>query len=262
MRRDSIWPAALALAVFLLAGAAGIAVAREKPTVVRAGNLVLTINGGVTPTALPKDKLTAIAFHASADLATVDGSHPPAFKESSFEVDKDVAIDVSGIPACRKSQLENRSTADAKGACPKAILGGGTGKVEVAFPEQNPIHATGPLVLFNGGVKGGVTTFYIHAYVAIPAPTAVVATVTARRISNGPYGLRFDAKLPPIAGGSGSPTYFDLHTSRFVKDKSGHRRGFVFAKCPDGRLQAKGSATFRDGTTLFGAIVRVCQAVG
>ena len=261
MRKHPIWMAALAAAIAFATIAAGIAAAREKPTVITAGNLVLTFNGGVTPTALPNDELTPIAFHGSADLATVDGSHPPAFKEASFEVDRDVAVDVSGIPACRKSQLENRSTGDAKAACPAAILGGGTGKVEVAFPDQTPIHATGPLVLFNGGEKGGVTTFYVHAYVAIPAPTAVVATVTTRRISNGPYGLRFTTSLPPIAGGSGSPTHFDLHTNRLVEDKHGRKRGFLFAKCSDGRIQAKGSATFRDGTTLFGAIARACQAV-
>jgi hypothetical protein len=261
MRRHVRWAIALAVATATVTIAVGVAAA-EKPTVVRAGNLILTINGGVTPKALPKDKLAAISFHGSADLATVDGTHPPAFKESSFEVDRDVAIDVGGIPTCRKSQLENRSTGDARAACPTAILGGGSGKVEVAFPEQPPIHATGPLVLFNGGEKGGLTTLYIHAYVAIPAPTAIVATVTARRISNGPYGLRFDASLPLIAGGSGSPTHFDIHTNRLVKDKRGKKRGFLFAKCSDGHLQAKGSATFRDGTTLFGAIARTCQAVG
>jgi hypothetical protein len=263
MRKRSVWMTGMAVLVAAVAIATGIAVAaREKPTVIRAGNLVLTINGGVTPKALPKKGLAAISFRGMADLATIDGSHPPAFEESRFEVDRDVVVDVGGIPTCRKAQLANRSTADAKAACPEAILGAGRGAVEVAFPDQTPIHASGPLFLFNGGERGGVTTFYIHAYVAIPAPTAIVATVTARRISNGPYGLLFGASLPLIAGGSGSPTHFEIHTFRFVRDRSGHKRGFLFARCSDGHLQAKGSATFRDGTTLFGAIARACQPVG
>lgn len=262
MRKHSIWVTGLAVTVAVAGIAAGIAAAREKPTVIRVGNLILTVNGGVTPKALPKDRLAPIAFHGSADLATLDGSHPPAFKESIFDVDKDVVVDVKGIPACRKGQLANRNTADAKAACPTAILGAGSGAVEVAFPESTPIHSSSPIVLFNGGEKGGVTTFFVHAYVAIPAPTAIVATVTATRIANGPYGLRFVGSLPVIAGGSGSPTHFDIRTYRYVEDKHGERRGWLYAKCADGRLQAKGSVKFRDGTTLFGGIARTCQAVG
>jgi hypothetical protein len=260
MRRRTILVMALALAV--LAASAAFAAGREKPTVVRAGNLVLTVNGGVTPKALPKNELTPIAFWASADVATTDGSHPPAYRESVFDVDRDVAVDVKGIPTCRKSQLANRNTGDAKAACPGAILGTGSGAVEVAFPESSPIHSSSPVLLFNGGEKGGATTFFIHAYVAIPAPTAIVATVTATKVANGPYGLRFLGSLPAIAGGSGSPTHFTLRTYRYVEDKQGKKRGWLFARCADGRLQAKGSVKFRDGTTLFGALARTCQVAG
>lgn len=261
MRGRSIRVTALAVTVVVVASFAGVASAREKPTVVQAGNLVLTLNGGVTPKALPKNELAAIAFHATGELATLDGSHPPAFQESSFDVDRDVVVDVKGLPACGRGQLESRNTADAKQACSSSILGTGRGAVEVAFPEQPPIRATGPLVLFNGGEKGGVTTFFIHAYVAIPAPTAIVTTVTATKESKGPYGLRFVSKLPPIAGGSGSVTHFELRTRRYVTYK-GHRRGFLFARCADGRFLAKGSVKFRDGTTLYGGLVRTCQVSG
>lgn len=262
MRRLWIWVVALMIAVIAVGTAIATARVKPKPTVVRAGNLVLTVNGGVTPKALPKNELAAIAFWASADIATTDGSHPPAYRESAFDVDRDVAVDVKGIPACRKSQLANRNTSDAKAACPGAILGNGNGAVEVAFPESSPIHSSSPIVLFNGGEKGGATTFFVHAYVAIPAPTAIVATVKATRVANGPYGLRFTASLPLIAGGSGSPTHFDIRTYRYVEDEHGKKRGWLFAKCADGRLQAKGSVKFRDGTTLFGALARACQVAG
>ncbi len=262
MRRFWICVTALVIAVVAVGTAIATARVKPEPTVVRAGNLVLTVNGGVTPKALPKNELAAIAFWGSADLATTDGSHPPAFKESIFDVDRDVVVDVKGIPACAKAPLLNRNTADAKAACPKAILGTGKGTVEVAFPESTPIHSTSPILLFNGGEKGGVTTFYVHAYVAIPAPTAVVATVKATRVANGPYGLRFVSSLPVLAGGSGSPTHFDIRTYRYVEDENGKKRGWLFAKCADGRLQAKGSVKFRDGTTLFGALARACQVAG
>jgi hypothetical protein len=262
MRRRSIWVTTLAAAAgAVIALAAGIAAAREKPTVVRSGNLVLTINGGVTPKALPKHELAPIAFHAQGDLATLDGSHPPAFQESIFDIDKDVVIDVKGLPVCRKGQLGTRNTTDAENACPKAILGTGHGTVEVAFPEQRPFQSSSRLVLFNGGQRGGVTTFFIHAYVAVPAPTAIVVTVKAIREREGPYGLRIVSSAPSIAGGSGSVIHFDLRSYRYVHYE-GRRQAFIFARCRDGRFLAKGSLKFRDGSTLFGGLVRPCTAVG
>jgi|GEM_PF-5392697 len=46
--------------------------------------------------------------------------------------------------------------------------------------EQPSFNASGPLVLFNGGVRGGVTTMYIHAYVSVPTPTGCTSRVGSR----------------------------------------------------------------------------------
>jgi hypothetical protein len=243
--------AALALAV------AGAAYAADKPTVIRLGNLILTIDGGITPTKLPKHRMAPLGFHASGELATVDGSHPPAWKESSFDVDKDVEVDVSGIPACRKGQLLAQNSTHAKQACPGSILGQGRGSVEVAFPEQRPFEATGPVLLFNGGERNGVTTFFLHTYVAIPAPTAIVVTAKLTRERKGPYGIHIQTAIPLIAGGSGSITQFELGASRFVTYR-GKRHSFLFARCSDGSLVAGGAIEFRDGTIMSGQILRAC----
>lgn len=256
MRKRAIHVTAVALAVAVVS-LAGVASAREKPIVVQTGNLVLTVNGGVTPKTLPKNEMVPIGFHGQAHLGTLDGSHPPAFEETIFDIDKDVAVDVSSLPVCHRGRLESRTTAEARRACPGAILGNGTVKVEVAFPEQQPIESTGPLVFFNGGERNGVTTFYVHAYVAVPAPTAVITVVKATREAKGPYGLRVVAHDPVVAGGSGSATFFSLHIFRYV-EVDGRKRGFLFARCGDGRLQARATAKFRDGTTMFGGVARAC----
>lgn len=80
----------------------------------------------------------------------------------------------------------------------------------MAFPESTPFSATGKVIAFNGGVRGRVTTLLIHAFVAVPTPTAVITTVKIERQLHGPYGLRSVATVPVIAGGSGSLTKFDL----------------------------------------------------
>ena len=41
----------------------------------------------------------------------------------------------------------------------------------------------------------------IHAYVSVPAPTAIVTTVLTSREHKGPYRLHSVATIPLIAGG-------------------------------------------------------------
>ncbi|HVD41146.1 MAG TPA: hypothetical protein VNC16_09120 [Solirubrobacterales bacterium] len=242
----------------------GLATAKSKgpkPLVVRAGNMVLTLNGDVEPKTLPKHEFAPLGFWGSAKLATVDGSHPPALDESLFDVDKDVVIDVTGLPACRIGQLEARETKKAEAVCGDAILGRGTATVEVAFPEQEPFDSTGPLIFFNGGERHGVVKVLAYAYVSVPAPTAVIATAEIKRVSKGAYGLRVETEFPRIAGGAGSVVAARFSMRRVYTYK-GRRRSVISGRCRDGRLQARGVFDFSDDSVLSGSIFRTCTAVG
>ncbi|HEV7615212.1 MAG TPA: hypothetical protein VGO36_03165 [Solirubrobacterales bacterium] len=238
----------MAVGSLIALSVAGIATA-DKPVKVRAGNLELTFNGGFSPKALSKTKLTPITLNASGKIRTLDGSHPPAMKEFVLETDKNGAIDVKGLPVCRSSQLQSQDTKHAEAICKTAIIGSGKATASISFPESNPIPATSKIVVFNGGFKGGTTTLYIHAYLTIPAPAAIVTTVKIKKIHNGRYGLKSVASIPKIAGGSGSVTDFNLTINK---------RGVLSAKCPDGKLQAHGTAVFTDGTRASAEILRAC----
>jgi hypothetical protein len=238
--------------------AAGLAFAAEKPVIVRAGNMVLTLNGGVTPKVLPRNERVPMGFHASGEFATVDGTHPPALKEAVFDSDKDIVVNVEGLPTCSIGQLTARDTKHAEAACGEAILGKGSATVEVAFPEQAPFDATGPLILFNGGERGGAVTLLAYTYVSVPAPTAVVTTATLTRERKGPYGLHSVVKIPRIAGGAGSIVRANL-SARRVYSYRGERRSVLSGRCPDGRIQAKGTFFFSDGSQISGNLVRTCE---
>lgn len=250
-------------AVLLVAVAAiGLATAKgrsPKPVVVRAGNMVLTLNGDIAPKTLPKHELAPMGIWGSGKLVTIDGSHPPALETASFDADKDVFVSVKGLPACRIAELEARETKKAEAVCGAAILGRGTASVEVAFPEQKPIESTGPLVLFNGGERNGAITVFAHAYVNVPAPTAVVATVEVRRVNKGAYGLHVEVRVPKIAGGAGS-TVAARFAMRRVYTHRGKRRSFISGRCPEGKIQGRGSFGYSDGTILSGALLRTCEA--
>lgn len=260
--------AILALGLVSVIGVAAVAVA-ARPTVVQAGKLVLKINGGVTPKALPKNRLAPIRLKVAGNVSTRDGTHPPATKTIKVDFDKHGTVNARGLPVCRAGQLNARPTKEAERACKNSIVGKGQTLVEVEFPEQKPFTAKGPLVLFNGGTKGGKTTLYIHAYVAVPAPTAIVTTVTIKKIRKGRYGLRTVAKVPRIAGGSGSVLSFNLRVKRIFRYK-GKKQSYVNARCSDGKFAAKViAAIFKDeaGTgagnvKLSGTVIRPCTPKG
>lgn len=245
-----------AIGLLIAVAVAGIAAA-DAPVRVEVGNLVVTADGGLTPKAISKTKLTPVAFHASGKIETKDHTHPPALTEVLIEGDRNVAVNTKGLPSCPSGQLQSRDTAAAKTACDKSLVGTGTTTVQVQFPEQKPIDVNSELLVFNGGQKGGVTTLYIHAYFSAPVTGAIVTTVKIKQIKKGRYGILSTATIPKIAGGSGSVTSFSLKIDRKYTFK-GKRMSVISAKCPDGKIQAKATAKFTDGTAATAGIIRGC----
>ena len=247
MSRHLIRVAAAGLGLALVLAAAALGSANRK--VWCAGNICLADDGGIFPSKLPKHGKAPVTARLSGEISTRDGAHPPAVKTIDIDIDKTIGIDAVGLPACRAGQLQSRSSAAAKNACPDAIVGSGEAEVEVAFPEQTPFRSTGPLVLFNGGVQGRTTTVLLHAYVNVPAPTAIVTKATITRIHRGRFGLHIAAKIPKIAGGSGSVTDFKLKVGRKFTYR-GRKKSFLVAGCPTGTWVTKGNVLFEDGTKL------------
>jgi hypothetical protein len=217
-----------ALAVVVLAGLTVVGSVTAKPEKVIVGSLEMEYDGGFSPQALPKKELKPISFFLWSKIRHVEGKHPPAIREFKLDGDKNVEINVKGVPTCTAGKLQAQTTANARKVCGPAIVGSGTTEVEVQFPEQPPIDVKSELLAFNGGFRGGVTTLYIHAYLTAPVTAAIVTHVKVKKVKKGRYGTESIATIPKIAGGSGSVTYFKL---KFEK-------GIIFGKCPDGRLQA------------------------
>jgi hypothetical protein len=250
MRKRLILTLALGATVALVVG--GIATA-AKPTVVQVGNLKLTFNGGFTPTKLPKKEMAPIKLSVEGKIETLDGKHAPALKEFVLETDKNGSVEAKGVPTCKPGKIEATTTTVAKKVCGPAIIGEGTTGVEVEFAEQAPIGIKSKLLLFNGGVSGGKTTIYIHAFLTNPIAAAIVTTVKISKVKNGRFGIKSIASIPKIAGGSGSVTDFSLKLDK---------QGYLLAKCPDGHLDAQGEAVFADGTRAKGSVTRPCTPKG
>ena len=247
----------LVLAITLSVGA----IAFAATSTVTVGNLVLKITSSVSPKALPKNELAPITFRLAADVSTKDGTHPPAVQTFHGEVDKNSAIEAKGLPVCKAGELEARPTAAAKASCGSALIGQGLAEAEVEFPESAPFDAKGPLLAFNGGQKGGKTLILVHVFANVPAPTAFVTKVNVSKVDKGRYGLKFESRIPVVAGGSGSLTSFALTLRRMFTYK-GEQKSYLLAKCPLGRLFGQGVLTFVDGTSLKGTAALPCVPKG
>lgn len=258
MRTRSLLVLAVAVGATVVAAATAAA---EKATVVRGGNMVLRFNGDVSPERLPKGRMAPVKLWLSGNISTRDGSHPPAARRLVIDFDKQGTINARGLAKCRSGLLQSRDTRSVKKACRKAIVGKGRTTVQVDFPEQRPFRSHGPLVVFNGGVRKGVTTMFIHAYVNVPAPTAIVTTVKVKKVRKGPFGTRAVARIPKIAGGAGSVLKFQLAIKRMFR-RGGDRQSYLIARCAKRRLRAQATVHFDDGARLSGGIVRRCKPRG
>lgn len=257
MKKQLICAIAIAAGLVLIVVAGALA----KPHIIRAGNLFLKDNGGIFPSKLPRHTQTPISARIDAEIGTADGTHPPAVKLVDIDFDKSIQIHAEGLPVCSLDQLVARSSKDAKKACSDAIVGSGEGEVEVAFPEQKPIDATGPIYLFNGGVHGATTLLFIHTYVNVPAPTAVIATVKITRIHRGRYGTHTVTQIPAITGGAGSVIRFKLTIGRRFTYK-GKKESYLTASCPTGTYFTEGNILFADGSRLQGTHILPCTPSG
>lgn len=225
-----------------------------------AANLVITADGGFSPTTLPKHGFAPIRLHGFGKIATEDGTPPPVLETVTLWFDKHGKVETRGLPTCTPGKLAATTTKQARKLCPGAIVGTGFGKAVVDFPEQGPIPASSPITLFNAKPIHGNPALLAHAHITVPGPTTFVVPIEIQEVHDGRYGFKTVAKIPKIAGGYGIPLYARLSIGREWTYK-GKKLSYANAGCPDGRLQAKGQFLFKDGTFLQGSVFKKCKGV-
>lgn len=246
------------LRVHVLAGVVLlVAAASAAALVLHASNLVITTDGGFSPTTLPKKGFAPIKLHGFGKIESEDGSPPPILDTVTIWFDKNGKVETRGLPTCTPGKLAATTTSQARKLCPGAIVGKGFGKAVVNFPEQGPIPASSPITLFNAKPKHGNPVVLAHAHLTVPGPTTFVVPIEIQKVHDGRYGFKTVGKIPKIAGGYGIPLYARLSVGREWKYK-GKTLSYANAGCPDGRLQAKGQFKFKDGTFLQGSIFKRC----
>lgn len=222
------------------------------------GNLILKVEGSVTPSTLPKHAFAPVTLQGNLGISTKDASVPPALHSAVVEFDRHGHLETRGLPVCPPASIEQTSPEVARSRCKGAIVATGTVTAVIAYPGVPAYSGSSPLTVFNGPPMGGEATVVIHAQVpTYPVPTTDVVTVPIEKISNGRFGYRLSGEVPPIAEGHGSLIGAKVTVHRLYAFK-GRTLSYTSARCGDGILEARGSLSFSNGVSIAGTIYKPC----
>jgi hypothetical protein len=165
---------------------------------------------------------------------------PPKPTQVRVDLSQGITVDGSRFPECTQAQLEGLEPAAAQAACgntaPKknnALIGTGDAKAQVGN-----VVADAVALAFNGA-SGSVL---VYARVEAFSLTTVVPCQVGTAPDQSKFKSRFTCDVPPLAGGAGALTEFNLKFDRVekkVKKKKGKKKkkkffSIVFGECPPG----------------------------
>lgn len=228
---------------------------------IQKGNLRASLQGGVSPLRLPRDRAAPVSLRLSGSLRTTDGSPLPRVAAMEFALAGRSGISTRGLPVCPGARIRHTRAREALAACGEALVGRGRLAAQVLVPDQPPFEVHARILIFNGRTEGGGTALLLHTYTEAP-PIAVVIKFVLRH----PPG-RFGTAL--IAHGLGRwprIAEFSMTLSRRFNYR-GSRRSFLVGSCPLPRRFTSGllslariEFTLAGGRRIGTEIVRTCRA--
>jgi hypothetical protein len=260
-RVRNVWLRLFALGVLgLLAASAGVA----QGELTRSGNLVVSLQGGLTPRALPRDRLAPVEAHVKGSVRTTDGSRPPVLRQMSVAINSHGRIFSRGLPTCTTGKLQQTSSKRAIARCKGAVVGRGSFDANVAFPNLAPFPAHGRLLVFNGRDHGRQALIF-HIYGTSPIQIAFVLPLIVTHRRDGRFGTLLIAQFPRLASDLGYVTGVDFTIGRRYRYK-GRMRSFLSASCaaPKGLTGAvysfaRGTFGFSNGKSVQTSLIRDCR---
>jgi hypothetical protein len=247
----------LAVALAALSGTAGAERAQD-------GNLIVTLNGGISPRMLPRHRTVPVAVHLAGHVLTSDSSPLPRVNWIKLELAWRGVLDTHGLPVCPAARLIGADSRQAVRRCHEAQVGKGRLFAQVFVPNQSPFDVRAHLVAFNGKTKAGRPAVLVQAYSALP-PVSFVIPFTVHH-KPGTFRTVLITTIRRSVGPWPHVSNFEINVSRSFTHK-GSRRSYLSASCPvphgftAGFLSfARATYTFEGGNQLTIESVRSCRA--
>lgn len=230
------------------------------------GDLFVKFSGGIAPNSLPRDARAPIAVEIVGRIRTLSGERPPALRAITVAINQGGRLDATGLPVCRRRQIEPSSSAEALARCGPALVGSGAYAADVAFPEQTAFPSDGRILAFNS-IIGGKRAILAHVYDPDPVPITRVIVFHIHE-GRGTYGTTLTGFLPAAQNRWGYLKRISLTLHREFLYR-GQRRSYLSAACeaPAGFAGAtfpfaRAAMRFADGRTLSSVLTRSCKVRG
>jgi hypothetical protein len=246
-----------AVAVGLLAGTAGAERVQE-------GNLIASLNGGITPVALPRDHAVPVSVFLEGGVGTADHSPLPRVNRLKLELGWRGELLTRGLPVCPQVRLKGIDTEQALERCGASLVGRGKLRAKIFLPDQTPFKILAYMLAFNGRTKVGRRAVLVHVYTKDPPISFVIPFVVHRQ--TGAFHTILVTTLRRSVGTWPHVASFKVDIARsFVHD--GRRHSYLSAKCPlpstftAGFVSfARATYAFADGREVKVEAVRSCRA--
>jgi hypothetical protein len=252
---------AAAFVVMLVAMLAAVGPAGGEE--VQRGDLIVSLDGHLSPLTLPRHERVPVAVELAGRLRTTDGSLPPQVRRFELRLPRQARVNSRGLSTCSTSRLEYTTSAEAMAACRSALVGRGKLGADVKLPNQSPFPVDARVLAFNARV-GGRSGVVFHAYAGNP-PTVIVVPFAIRE-GDGRLGTRLVAHLAHALGPWPRITAFEVRLFRhFVR--AGRPASYLNASCPIPKRLTAGffslaqlSLTLPRGRHIGVGIARGCRA--
>jgi len=200
------------------------------------------VTGSVSPSRLPKHGGAPASLSVKGSFDYEESSGPSSL---SVQLDRQLAVDASGLPACKAPAITGVEVAAARRKCKSSLLGSGSVTLRAIYPESPPVYAHSPVLFFNGG--GSRLLMYIFIPGPVLGPAGVVVSGTAK-------GHRLEVAFPR----NEAPTIaFAFRFGRTWRS-GGTTRGFLTGRCAAGSLRNRVTAGLPDGQTTPAVLTQHC----
>lgn len=231
---------------------------------VQSGDIIVSLNGGIAPRALPRERRAPVAVRLAGRVLTTGRSSLPRVNWIRLELAWRGVLDTRGLPVCPLSRLSSTNTRLALAHCRTAQVGQGGLSAQVFLPGEPPIGVRARLVAFNGITKAGRPAVFVHAYSRDP-PVAFVIPFSVHH-KTGAFHTVLVALIRRSVGAWPHVADFHVVVSRKFAFQ-GKLHSYLSASCPvpsgftAGFLSfARATYTFEGGEQLTTTSVRSCRA--
>lgn len=251
--------AALALSLCL-----GIPARAERNGI---GSLVVTFNGGMRPTRLPRQTPAPVAVRVAGDVKLSEGdpAQLPQLRTITVAINRKGRLFDRGLPVCNIEEIQPATEREARRVCGSAIVGSGDVALQARLPTQPMFRVKAKLLAFNGPRRNGHKLILAEAFARKPPGAFVLVFRVSRH--QGLFGTVMSTTLPRSAQDWAYLTHFEMTLHRTYEYR-GRQRSYVSAACSapagfDTALFPFARATygFAEGQSLTTTVARSCHPI-